>query len=139
MRSERGSAVTESILLSVILLVPIIWLLSTLASVHAAALAASAAARDGSTMAAQAPDSSTALLTARHAAMDAFSAHGLDPTKVDLQLELPPDMARSRPVRVEITYRVPAFELPFFGEIVGPSIPIHASHISRIEPYASRP
>jgi hypothetical protein len=75
-RDDAGSAVVEFCLLSVLMLVPLVYLVMVLGRVQAAALAAQTAAREAGRAFVTAPDVESAGPRAQSAAALAFGDHG---------------------------------------------------------------
>jgi len=75
-RSERGSAVVEFVFLTVLLLVPLFYLVMTVSRVQAGAYAASAAAREAGRAFVTAEDDGAAFRRAELAAGIAFEDQG---------------------------------------------------------------
>lgn len=136
--SESGHALVEALLLGLLLLVPVAWMLSVFAELHAAALATTSAVREAGFEAARAPDPISAdrsMLTSIEAAV---SDHGLDPDLVSVTWEHADGWSRGGSIEVMVTYDVAAFQAPLLGRITQPSIPVTARHVTTIDRYRSR-
>ncbi|MFN2524751.1 MAG: hypothetical protein ABR505_00580 [Actinomycetota bacterium] len=138
MDAQRGQAFLETLLLSLLLLVPLLWLLTVLAHVHRGALGATAAAREAGFEAAHSTDLAEAGRAVDNAVEEALFDHGLDPRRAKVRWTSTPELARGGIVEVEVSYAVPVFAAPFLGSVSGPSITLEARHRSRIDPYRSR-
>ena len=137
MTSERGQSLIETLLLGLFLLMPLLWGLGVLADLHRTALATTSAVREAGFEAARASDLNDAQRTADHAIMRALLDHGVDPSKARVEWSLS-RLERGRPVQIVISYPVSVLAAPFVGRVSGPSVWIHAKHVARIDPYASR-
>ena len=135
---ENGHAIVESLLLGLVLLVPVIWLLTVLAEVHAAALATSSAVRESGFEAARATDPFAADEGITASAAAALSDHGLDPAMGDVEWSPPDGWGRGETLEVVVTYRVPVFQAPFLGSVSEPFLPVSARHVVAIDRYRSR-
>ena len=138
-REESGQSVIEVLVLGLALLMPLIWLLSVLAEVHAAALATTAAVRDAGLSAARSTGMQQARSAADRAVAAALSHQGLDPALANAHISLPPAMRRGGRVSVEIAYPVTVGRFPLLGSMGGPSVWVRARHLARIDPYRSDP
>lgn len=137
--AETGHAVVETLFLSLILLVPVIWMLTVFGELHAAALATSSAARESGFEAARSVDVISADQGIARSVSAAIADHGLDPRRVDIGWSPPGGWRRGAHVEIVVTYSVPVFQAPLLGAITEPSIPITARHIASIDRYRSRP
>ncbi len=137
-RSQRGTALLETLLLSLLLLIPLVWLLMVLAHVHRGALGATAAAREAGFEAARSSDLSQAGRAVDTAVSEALKDHGLDPSHARVRWAASPDLLRGGFVEVEVSYSVPVFSVPFLGQVGGPAVSVEARHRSRIDPFRSR-
>lgn len=136
--NERGSAMVETLLLALLLLVPLTWVLGVLSEVHRAALATTAAAREAAFDAARATAPSDAADRVDAAVASALVDHGLDPAGARAQWS-GGGLERGALVELRVSYEVPVLQAPFVGSIAGPSIPVTATHVARVDPYRSRP
>lgn len=134
--TERGSAMVETIMLGLLLLVPLVWLLGVLSQVHSAALATTAAAREAGFDAARASTSTEAESRIDSAVAAAMADHGVDPSRARVQWTS--GMGRGSPVELRVSYSVPVLAMPLLGSVGGPSIQVSASHVARLDPYRSR-
>ena len=138
MKSERGLALIEALLLGLVLIVPLIWVLGVLSSVHQGALAATSAAREAGVDAARARDLEGASRAVETAVARAFVDHGLDPSEAVIRFSAAPHLARGGTVQVVVRYPVEVISAPLLGEIGGPAVWVDARNVTRIEPYGSR-
>ena len=138
MRSERGLALIEALLLGLVLIVPLIWVLGVLSSVHQGALAATSAAREAGVDAARARDLEGASMAVERAVARAFVDHGLDPSDAVVRFSTAPHLARGGTVHVVVRYPVEVISAPLLGDIGGPAVWVDARNVTRIEPFGSR-
>ena len=138
MRNQRGIALTEALLLGLVLLIPLLWLLGVLSDLQRGALASSAAAREAGSEAARSGDARTIESAVDGIVAEVFRDHGLDPGDAEFALQGGGD-ARGSAVEVIVRYDVTVFQIPFLGRVSGPSIGVTARHVARVDPYASRP
>jgi hypothetical protein len=137
-RSERGLALIEALLLGLVLIVPLIWVLGVLSSVHQGALAATSAAREAGVDAARARDLEGASMAVERAVARAFVDHGLDPSDAVVRFSTAPRLARGGTVQVVVRYPVEVISAPLLGDIGGPAVWVDARNVTRIEPFGSR-
>lgn len=137
-RGENGQAVIETLLVSLILLVPLMWMLGVLADLHNGALGTTAAAREAGADAAASSDLSSASRAADRAVNQALTDQGLDPRRVVVSLTASSGFQRGGTIRVEVEYPVTVVQFPFLGRVAGPSISVKAINFGRIDPYRSR-
>lgn len=121
--SEAGSALVEFLALSLLLLIPIIYLILTLTQLHAGKFAASSAAHSAARAFVSAPDTQAAYARAAGAVRVALDDQGFsDLTVADaLQIACQPDCSQREHevvVTVTIPVRVPA--IPFLER--GPAV-----------------
>lgn len=136
-RCEAGSGLIETILLSLLFFIPLLWTLMTLSEIHRAALATSAAAREAGSDAARASSPSEAAFAVERAVAQAFIDQGLDPAKAVIRWSGSP-LDRGRGVKVRVSLPVAVFRAPFIGRVAGPAIWINASHLARVDPFGSK-
>lgn len=135
--NERGTAMVETLLLGMLLLVPLIWTLGVLSELHRAALATTSAAREAGFDAARAATPAEAEERIDTAVTAAFADHGMDPSRA--RVEWVSDLRRGGEVELRVSYDVPVLQAPLLGSVGGPSVTVRASHVARIDPYRSRP
>ena len=128
-RSDEGSAVVEFVFLSVVLLVPIVYLVLTLAAVQSAAFAAEAVARDASRAAVvggvDALHEGASYSRAEHVARERAAAAmettltdfhvDRDDAVVELACDATPCLTPGSDITVDVTVRV---ALPGIGALV---------------------
>ena len=135
---ENGHAIIEVLFLGLVLIVPVVWLLTVLAEVHAAALATSSAVRESGFEAARAVDPISADDAIAASTRFALSDHGLDPGRGEIRWSPPAGWGRGATLEVVVTYRVPVFQAPLLGSVSEPSLPVTARHVVAIDRYRSR-
>ena len=136
---EDGQALVETILASLVLLIPVMWLLAVLAEIHSGALAAAAGAREAGFEAARSSDLTSAATAVDAAVARAFEDQGLGPERARVRWDAPHGLGRGGTVEVEVSYGVPVVQFPLLGVAGGPAIDVNARHRARIDPYRSRP
>ncbi|MGH2756824.1 MAG: hypothetical protein ACRDI3_03455 [Actinomycetota bacterium] len=135
---QRGQALIETILISLILLVPLIWTLGVLADLHRAALAATSAARDAGAEAVGARTALSVRQAIDRAIARAFESHQLDPELARVHTRSDPSLPRGSAVSIEIKFPVTVLQAPFLGRVSGPSIWVEARHVTRVPLFGSR-
>ena len=141
-RGERGSALVEFVYLGVLLMVPLIYLVMTLARLQAGAYAASTAAREGARAFVTATSAESAEPRARAAARLAFEDQGFLPTDGTMGLGCDGDPCLRPEGRVEVqaTVRVPLPFVPAFARDVIPlEVPVSASHVGVVDRFKETP
>jgi hypothetical protein len=138
-RGDSGQAVIETLLVSLILLVPLMWMLGVLSDLHRGALGTTAAAREAGFDAASSSDLASASVAVERAVHQAFVDEGLDPKKALVSWRATSGLARGGTVRVSVTYPVTIAQFPFIGRVSGPSIAVKATDLASIDLYRSRP
>lgn len=131
-RDERGSASVEFITLGVLLLVPLAYLMLSLASIQSAALCAEAAARNAGRLLAEDAVSAEAIPRAETALAFALADHGLPAEGSSIRVSCLPEGKRCTDpealVSVEVTVQAP---LPLIPDFLDPqsraSIPVQAT------------
>ncbi len=129
----------ETMLLGLLLLVPLIWGLGVLSELHRAALAATAAAREGGFEAARSGSRAEAARRLDAAVAAAFADHGLDVDHARVEWTAAGGLERGAAIEVRVSYSVAVLEAPFLGRVAGPSVDVTAAHVARADPYRSRP
>lgn len=138
MHKDGGQALMESILLGMLLLAPLIWLLTVLASVHRATLATSAAAREAGWEVARSFDAQAARKAVDRAVGTALRDQELDPGSARVEAVWAPGLKRGTAVQIQVSYPVPVLSAPFLGAISRPVLWVEAIHVARIDPFRSR-
>lgn len=128
---------TESIVVGLLLLVPLIWMLGVAAELHRGALAATAAAREAGVEAARATSMVDAERAAATAVQEAFVDHGLGTGAARVALDAP-GLERGDPVAVEVSFPVRVLAVPILGGLSQPVIWVRAQHVARVDPFSSR-
>ncbi len=136
-RGQRGMATLETLLLSLLLIVPLIWTLVLLATLHRTALAATSAVREAGAAAVRAGDRVAATTSARAAIEMALQDQDVDVGRARAEVVLG-DLTRGGEVEVRISYPVRVFSLPFLGRVGGPAVWVRASHVAQLDRYRSR-
>ena len=131
-RGEQGSALVEVVWLSVLLLVPVVYLLLTAFDVQRAAYGVSGAARAAARAYSLSPDEGSAPARARAAAAVALQDQRIPATDVALTVSCRPTpgncLAPGSSISVDVRYQVP---LPLAPQALGggrPSVRVEASH-----------
>lgn len=137
-KADSGHALVEVVILSLVLLIPVIWLLSVFSELHAAALATTSAVREAGFEAARSSDALAAEQAITRSVRSAIVDHGLDPGRADLAWTPTEGWRRGGTVEIVVTYRVPVFQAPLLGAVTEPSISVDARHVTSIDRYRSR-
>lgn len=131
-RSEEGSALVEAVWLTLLLLLPLVYLLVAVFDVQRASFGVSGAARAAARAYSLAPDEAAAPQRARAAAAVALRDQGLDPSRVVLQVRCRPDphncLSPGSLIEVDLVHRV---VLPLAPSALGggaPSFRVEARH-----------
>jgi hypothetical protein len=136
---DGGQAVIETLLVSLVLLVPTMWMLGMLSDLHRGALGTTAAAREAGIDAASSTDVASAAAAVHRAVQQAFRDEGLDPRRATVTWNATAGFERGGTIRVKVAYPVTTVQFPFLGKVSGPSISVNATNFARIDPYRSRP
>ena len=132
-RCDDGSAMLEFVWLSVLLMVPLVYVLTTTFQVQRAAFGVTEAARQAGRAYATAESDPEGRARAQAAAQLALQDQGVALTE-PLRLEPSDGVAPGSVVRVEVVHRVP---LPLIGGlfrgVVPPNIPVRASHVAVVD------
>jgi Flp pilus assembly protein TadG len=133
LRRDDGNAMLEFVYLSVLLMVPLVYVLTTTFQVQRAAFGVTEAARQAGRAYATADSDAQGRARADAAARLAMRDQGVE-------LDEPPaivpsdGVAPGSVVRVRVTHRVP---LPLvgglFGDVVPPNIPVRADHVAVVD------
>lgn len=134
MRDERGLGVVEVILLGLVLLVPLLWIVSTLASLHLHALASTAAAREAGFALTRAPGEEADVHSAITAAL---ASHGVTGSSPRVTVTAPRGTARGAALEIEVALAVPVFKIPVLDRSIGPAIWVRARHNATVQRYIS--
>jgi Flp pilus assembly protein TadG len=132
-RDDGGNAMLEFVYLSVLLMVPLVYLLTTVFQVQRAAFGVTEAARQAGRAYATAASAEEGAARARAAAELALRDQGLELAEPP-ELTAPDGVAPGAQVRVVVRHRV---ALPLvgglFGDVVPPNIPVQASHLAVVD------
>ena len=139
---EHGTAVVEFVFLTVLLMVPLFYLVMTVSRVQAASYAASTAAREAGRVYVTAEDESSAGARAAAAARIAFEDQGFRTTDAHLSVGCDGTPCLRPEGRVELTavVAVPLPLVPAFARKVVPlEVPITASHVAVVDRFRVEP
>lgn len=137
--SDRGSAPIEFIFASVVLLIPLVYLVLSLGQVQAGSYATQTTAINAARAAARYPDSAGARAEAM--ARLHFEDFGVEDARWAISLECsgPCDEAGST-VTAHVETRVPVLGLPaLFGRDSAPHVTVRAAHSDIVSPYTASP
>lgn len=134
---ERGSASLEFLTAGLLLLVPLVYLVLTLAAIQSAALATEGAARQAARVFVQAESTPAGLAAAERALTLALADHAVEASDVALSIRCSPVPSQCHTrrgwVTVETSVRVPLPLLPPVLELRGPlSVPVEASATQQV-------
>ncbi|WP_157155461.1 MULTISPECIES: hypothetical protein [unclassified Diaminobutyricimonas] len=122
---ERGSASLEFITVGVLLLVPLVYLVITLAALQAGALAAEGAARHAARVYVQSTTPADAEAAAERAVLFALADHGIEREQASVQIGCSPKPAecltRRGSVTVSVSVSVP---LPLVPAAIDAHVPL---------------
>lgn len=131
-RDERGSALIEMTWLSLLLLVPLVYVLVAVFVVQSGSYGVSGAARAAARAYAQAPDEASAPARARAAMAVALADHDLEATDAAMQVSCRPApgncLAPGSVITVSVRHQV---DLPLTPSALGsqaPSVRVEAEH-----------
>lgn len=129
---ERGSAVVEMAWLSVLLLVPLLWMVLSVFEVQSGAFGTSAAARAAGRAYALAPSDATGKQQAAAAARQALADQGHEDAPLDVRVSCTPYPRRCHSGTSVITVQVSSsVDLPLLPDLFGlgqPRFALDASH-----------
>lgn len=134
-RDERGSAVVEFVVLAVLMLIPLVYLVMTLARVQAGSYAVSQAAREAGRAFVTADAGEDAPRRASAAARIAFLDHSFDDSgRLAIACDGSPCLRPDGRVETTASVRVPLPLVPsFVRDVVPLSVPVTASHLSTVD------
>ncbi len=131
-RDEQGSALVEVVWLSLLLLVPLVYLLVSVFEVQRASFGVSGAARAAARAYSLAPDESSARARAVAAAAVALKDQGVDPSEVAIEVHCTPTpgncLSPGSLIEVDVHHQV---KLPLVPSALGggaPTFRVEASH-----------
>lgn len=136
---DGGSASLEFLTVGLILLVPVVYLVLTVATIQAGAFAAEAAARHAARVFVQAPDGGSAAASAERALEFALADHGIDGgADLSIACSATPCLTRREFVTVSVDLEVP---LPLAPTALGGDFPLavhlHASATEQVSRFWS--
>jgi Flp pilus assembly protein TadG len=140
-RDESGSAVVEFVVLAVLMLVPLIYLVMTMARVQAGSYAVSQAAREAGRAFVSADSGEAAGARAQAAARIAFLDHSFEEEgRLTVACDGSPCLRPDGRVEMTASVRVPLPLVPsFVRDVVPLSIPVSASHLSTVDRFRGTP
>lgn len=137
LRGDDGNAMLEFVYLSILLMVPLVYILTTVFQVQRAAFGVTEAARQAGRAYATADSADAGAARAQAAARIALRDQGIDLSE-PLQVVASDGVAPGSEVRVVVRHRV---VLPLvgglFGDVVPPNIPVEASHLAVVDRFKS--
>jgi Flp pilus assembly protein TadG len=139
---EQGNALVEFVVLEVVLLVPLVYLVMTLARVQAGAFAAANAAREAGRAYVTAQTQESAVRRAEAAARIAFEDQGFSTgdARVRVTCDRSPCLRPDARVEVLGEVRVPLPLVPAFVRSAVPAVvTLRASHISVVDRFREAP
>lgn len=140
---EGGNAVVEFIGVTLVLLVPLVYLVLTLGQIQAAAFAAEAAARESGRVLSQAEDLSTAAGQAQTAVELAFEDHGIEVdagAALDFTCSENPCLSAGGQIHVEVATAVRLPLVPdFVAGAVPLEVPVSATHLASVPEFGGLP
>ncbi|SMY12219.1 TadE/TadG family type IV pilus assembly protein [Brevibacterium jeotgali] len=133
-RADEGSALIEFIFGSVVLLIPLLYLIVALAQVQAGAYAAQSTAIDAAHSAARHPSASQN--TARDIGALHFADHGLEHADWQIDLSCAGNCSTAgTPVTATVVARIPVPGIPaVLGETRLPAITVRSAHTDLVAP-----
>ena len=138
---EAGAAVVEFLGVSVLLLVPLVYLVVTLSQVHAAAFAVEGAAREASRAMLTADSSSAGAARAAAATRIALGDQGFDVDGADLltlECSADPCLTPGATVGVAVRYEVPLPLVPSgLRGWVPLVVPVESAHVAAVEDHVA--
>ncbi|WP_402376134.1 pilus assembly protein [Isoptericola rhizosphaerae] len=138
---ESGAAVVEFLGVSVLLLVPLVYLVVALAQVHAAAFAVEGAAREASRAVVTADSSSEGTARAAAATRLALGDQGFDVDGAELltvECSADPCLTPGATIGVSVRYEVPLPLVPAgLRGWVPLAVPVEAAHVAPVEEHVA--
>jgi hypothetical protein len=129
---ERGSAIVELVWLGILLLVPLLWIVLSVAQVQRGAFGVTAAARAAGRAYALAPDDAAGQRAAEEVARRALSDQGLDAAPLQVTVTCTPYPHDCHNGTSVITVRIrSSVELPLLPDVLGggqPRFALDATH-----------
>ncbi|WP_413452377.1 pilus assembly protein [Georgenia phoenicis] len=140
---EGGNAVVEFIGVTLVLLVPLVYLVLTLGQIQAAVFAAEAAARESGRALSRAEDLETAVGQAQTSVALAFEDHGIDIDPVaalDFTCSDDPCLSAGAQIHVEVATSVQLPLVPDFLAGAFPlEVPVRATHLAAVPEFGGLP
>ena len=143
LRSEEGgSAVVEFLGVTLVLLLPLVYLILTLGQIQAAAFAAEAAARESGRVLSQELELATGVARAQTAVELAFGDHGIavDGSRaLSFSCSEEPCLTPGGQIHVEVVAVVPLPLVPeFLGRSLPLEVPVEAAHLASVPEFRGR-
>ncbi len=133
-RDESGRAVVEFVFLGVLVLVPIVYLIITLAAIQRASFAVSTAAREAGRVFVTAPTQDAALELGTTAAQLTFEDYGLPGGQVTFACDGAPCLRPEGRVEVTASIRVTLPLVPdALAGVLPASVPVTATHVATVD------
>lgn len=140
---QRGSAVVEFLGVALVLLIPTVYLIITLARVQAATFAADGAARDAGRLIAQAETFEQGVTEARVAVELAFADQGMDvdgATALEVTCQEDPCLSPGAYLHLQVATDVPLpLTPPFLDESLGTTVRIEAEAMTAVDDFRETP
>ncbi|WP_229051504.1 hypothetical protein [Aeromicrobium sp. Leaf350] len=135
-RCERGAATVELVWLTVLLIVPLVYLLLSVFEAQRAAFAVSSASQAAGHAFVRAPDVVTGQARAEQAALVALADHDVTDAQVDVECRPTPSdcLQPGSSVRVVVTVDQP---LPLLPSVLGESIGVLTVDATHVEAYGT--
>ncbi|GAA1725965.1 hypothetical protein [Aeromicrobium alkaliterrae] len=136
MRRERGTATVEFVWLTVLLLVPLVYLLLSVFEAQRAAFAVSSASQAAGHAFVRAPDVATGQARAEQAALVALADHDVTGARVDVECRPTPRdcLQPGSSVRVVVTVEQP---LPLLPSVMGENVGVVTVDATHTEAYGT--
>ncbi len=126
---ESGGAIVEFVVLTVLLLLPVVYLILAVARVQAGTYAVATAAREAARAAVTAPAGADLQARSDAAARLAFEDHGFDPAAVALRCAANPCLTPDARIDAQARLEVELPGVPAFLDAVWPlTVTVEASH-----------
>jgi hypothetical protein len=140
-RREEGTAIVEFVFLAVVMLIPLIYLVLTMARLQAGAYAASAAAREAGRAYVTAESDEAGASRAEAAAAIAFEDQGFAETgRLDVTCDGDPCLRPEGRIETTCTVTVPLPLVPSFARRVVPlEVPMTATHLATVDRFRGAP
>ena len=141
-RDDTGSASLEFITTGLILLVPLVYLVLTMAQLQGGAMAVEGASRQAARVFVEAPTADEATLRAERAVEFALADYGLDPADVEVTVECSPHPAQCLTRRGYVTVTVAStVALPLVPPVLDldhrASVALHSSATQQVSRFWS--